>query len=644
MLRAERKTSEFLGPHDSTKPTVAPGSYEAESGIKVEMERPVPFLSGADKVCCPNLTTSGMTPGPGAYVAIKDSEANGIGPVAFKSKTPRIGPSAPGSTIFCSSSIEKNPGPGTYNRATEWELALKKPPKNAVLPWRNAVEKTVPSIPGQKAAPNEQPENSMSDIAHVPIRHTGERGDTVGPGEYDPRSDLTMRGQPQTSFSGGASFSNSGVRPDRSLFEPSVAIDNLMPSKENPGPGSYDTKKGMADPSTGISETYQFASKTILPHQKKEPDDRNGPGPGQYEITGHIDVAANSARNHSKTRGDSTRFGSAVQRVGWSRDVSQPYVDPYHVHNVPGPGNYGPLGGSFPDPAKEKEKQAEKAVPGKRKKKLYGVHHPMIVMALQETTGTLDAFGSTDERPCNKQVVQITPAPWTYSKDEARGCSMAADLREKRKIGRNGAFGCLADRFFGSPLAARDGLPDPGSTDFEGDSRFSTGAHSEPRSMFASQSPRTRDPAGPREVHCIKVGHTEVPGPNAYYPEKDINYRSPFRHPKLDHLSFGSGQSRFDIGRDIFDGHTAAIGNPAPGEYEFVPYKPSNMGASETKAKRKLAPAIGSTTEQVGPGSYGSTETTMLKKTFNVTTHAPVTHVKTPRHRRQDAQKQIIGL
>merc|ERR1712013_883262 len=105
-------------------------------------------------------------------------------------------------------------------------------------------------------------------------------------------------------------------------------------------------------------------------------------------------------------------------------------------------------------------------------------------MALQETTGPLEAFGSTDDRNCNKPTPQFTPAPWAYTREEARGQSMSSELREKRKLGRNGAFGTLADRFFGSPLAGREGLPDPGM-DF--DERYSSGAYTEPRSMFISQ-------------------------------------------------------------------------------------------------------------------------------------------------------------
>merc|ERR1712070_570444 len=180
-------------------------------------------------------------------------------------------------------------------------------------------------------------------------------------------------------------------------------------------------------------------------------------------------------------------MGSAVQRVGWSRPVEQPFVDPYNVHHVPGPGSYPTTDAIFPSVDKQKEKDAQKAVPGNKKKKFYGVHHPMIVMALQETQGPLEAFGSTDDRNCNKVQNQTTPAPWAYNKDEARGHSMAAELREKKKIGRSGAFGSLADRFFGSPLQGRDDLPDPGAGEADADGKaLGTGANSEPRSAFVS--------------------------------------------------------------------------------------------------------------------------------------------------------------
>lgn len=640
MSRAPRRTDHgYRGNEDS----VGPGSYNAAANsIKVEGERPVPFASGVDKVCCPNLTTSGYTPGPGHYVGqgvVSDDIVGNLGPSTFKSKTPRIGPTAPGSSVFTESTFWKNPGPGSYGTKTEWELALKRPPRCAANPWREEREKTVPSIPLQKLEPNAKQDNSMGEnMSNVTMRHTGINGkDTAGPGEYDPKIVLTVPSQPQTSFQGG------GPRKDRSLWDSNAGGNGKTAPKENPGPGAYDATRSMSESiDADKAGTHQFASKTVLSHQKEHPD-KVAPGPGQYESPGQIDKSALRARAHSNTHGDRTRFGSSVQRVGWTRPVDMPFVDPYHIHNVPGPGSYPTSGATFPNPGKDKEKEALKAVPGNKKKKFHGVHHPMIVMALQETQGPLEAFGSTDDRSCNKVQLQSTPAPWAYDKEEARGHSMASELREKKKLGRNGAFGSLADRFYGSPFYGRDDVPDPGMGETDGGATAPSGANSEPRSMFASQTPRMNAPAG-SEIHAVRVGHTETPAPGAYDVEHEISYRSPFRHPRQDHLSFGASQNRFDSGRDIFDGGRAPVfGHPGPGEYDIRLPK-SGGGAAEIKDTRKLAPAIGCTTKDVGPGSYGSIDTPMLKKTFNVSTQAPMSFEGTPRKKRMEKVGQQGGF
>merc|ERR1712037_653811 len=90
-----------------------------------------------------------------------------------------------------------------------------------------------------------------------------------------------------------------------------------------------------------------------------------------------------------------------------------------------------------------------------------------------------------------------------------------------------------------------------------------------------------------------------------------------------DHLSFGGATQRFDGNKDVFTGHTAPLANPSPGDYEGKPLSQSRGGAA-VKDKRR-APVVGCTTDAVGPGSYGATtESGLLKKTFNVTTQAPV--------------------
>lgn len=202
---------------------------------------------------------------------------------------------------------------------------------------------------------------------------------------------------------------------------------------------------------------------------------------------------------------------------------------------------------------------------------------------------------------------------------------MNAELRERAKVGRRGAFGTCADRFYGSPLAGKQGLPDPSADGSEG---IHTSANMEPRSAFQSASPRFHSAPGPREEKATKVGATETPAPGAYDAEKIPNYISQDRHPRRDHLSFGSGRTRFDEGRqheDVFFGHQQFATIPGPGAYQPKSAKERVVGASAAKALRPPN-QVGATTEGVGPGSYSNIETHMLKKTYNISTQAPVSN------------------
>merc|ERR1719277_1827581 len=125
-------------------------------------------------------------------------------------------------------------------------------------------------------------------------------------------------------------------------------------------------------------------------------------------MPGNIDRGVQSARDRSTQRSGATQFGSMTERTSTlNRQGDQPYKDPYSMRNVPGPGHYSEPLSAFPvDPRK---KEAEKALPDAKKKKIHGVHHPSIVIALAEAQGPLQAFNSTDDRPCNKQADQRTP-------------------------------------------------------------------------------------------------------------------------------------------------------------------------------------------------------------------------------------------
>eukprot|EP00930_Biecheleria_cincta_P084187 TRINITY_DN73681_c0_g1_i1.p1 TRINITY_DN73681_c0_g1~~TRINITY_DN73681_c0_g1_i1.p1 ORF type:complete len:646 (-),score=98.71 TRINITY_DN73681_c0_g1_i1:383-2320(-) len=620
--RAVRNTDDFLRIGHGSTELVAPGSYEFK-GMQAAPESAVPFESLQERHLNPITTTAKITPGPGSYLSMdilesesrNDRAGSGASLKPFRSKVKRFGPTAPGSTVYTTSTIEKNPGPGTYAIDSTIKVSEHKPEMVAVRPVLEDREKTTPSMPQTRFFPGQEPETeaAKADLASLCCRHTGEPRDMVGPGEYDPRGmDLVMKTEP------AVSFHSPRKEKFRSLFDHSVSIDCTMAPHDIPGPGTYDDHVQETASSRGAAN--KFNSKTPMAYEQTVNQDRNNPGPGAYEQLADLDRNSALIKDRNAALGaDRYSFGSMTERVGWHRDVRQPFKDAYNIRYVPGPGHYPDTTTLFKDPKRD---DAQKAMPGAQKKKFNGVHHPTIILALQEADGPLSAFNTTDDRPCNKELDQTTPAPDSYSRENARGQSMFAALREKAKVGRKGVFGTCADRFYGSPLAGREGLPDP-SFDGGGMNMGAEGAGPDTRSSFKSSSPRVAERAGPKDVEVTKVGSFQTPAPGAYTINKEPNYRSPYRIPRSEHLSFGSGKTRFTEKQDLFTKFQLPVDNPPPGFYRNIT-QDRVRGAPVLKDKRKPLHSTG-TSETVGPGSYDVVSgTTLLKKTHNVTTQAPL--------------------
>jgi len=593
IYRSERKCTEYFS-GSTTHEKVGPGTYSNTHNEPAppHPEKGVPFASLQEKELNHNKGTSAITPGPGAYVEPGEIvKAGADGTVNFKSRAKRMAPTAPGSSAFLPSTILQNPGPGTHDINTSWTSPKKERPDKAppVLEMRQ----TVPSIPIQKVQPGSTDGRATDpDMSAVKVKYTGEGEDKVGPGEYTLGGEKVLHPVAPSASRWAISSSN------RKLFEPSCAIDNGLPSRNNPGPGSYNSRK-PPDPESSKDATFQFASKTPMGYQKVTKEKAAAPGPGAYMS----DVSKEIMNK------DNNQFGSTVARGGWDRPLNQPFTDPYN-RSVVGPGHYPEPKSCFVTPRKNDTAATDAAI---NKQKFHGVHHPNQIMALQEAAGPLHAFCSTDIRPCNKKVGQATPAPGQYNNEDSLGFSISAIVKERATVGKKGVFGTTADRFHGSQLAPKDGI-DPGKYDND------HGKYEEaPRSMFQSQSARfNKNP--PREVYATMVGKRQTPGPADYVTDKTVNYRSPFRHPRTDHLSFSSGRNRFDT-KEIFCGQNYNL-NPGPGDYEASRRGRSLPGAAKTQSQR-LQRKDGGTAKDVGPGSY-NIEGTMLKKTFNVSTEAPI--------------------
>lgn len=68
----------------------------------------------------------------------------------------------------------------------------------------------------------------------APDAYTGRNQDTVGPALYNPNMDAQKHVAPKKNFVASKS--------KRTIFEPENKAENLLPPKENPGPGKYEPK------------------------------------------------------------------------------------------------------------------------------------------------------------------------------------------------------------------------------------------------------------------------------------------------------------------------------------------------------------------------------------------------------------------
>lgn len=595
----------------ATGDKVGPGTYSNTHNevVRACEEKGVPFQSLQEKELCQNKGTSAITPGPGAYIdGSSETTIEGIKKTqmaSFKSRSKRMCPTAPGSSTFLPSTIVDNPGPGSYPIGKSWSKSSLKPKEHQAPVLELA--HTVPSIPAQKVLPGASTERKDAEMAGIRMKHTGEREDRVGPAEYE----ISTAGKVTQKDTLMVNFHSSNS--NRRLFEPSSFIENRMPDRQNPGPGTYEVMarnevEDALSAGTSVSQAYMFASKTPMSHQRVVKPELAVPGPGAYK-------SVEEAKINRGDAGMKSQFGSTVDRRGWSRPMNQPFTDPYHL-KVPGPGHYPDPKSSFRTPRSRNGDPMEVV----ERKKFHGVHHPAQIMALQEMQGPLHAFHSTDIRACNRKLAQTTPAPGEHNNEDSLGFSITSVLKEKATVGKKGVFGTTAPRFDRSAFGSKSFSVDAGKYDVA-DSGKSEEA---PRSMFQSQSPRLRNQEGGgdggfADTYAVKIGKRQGPGPADYITDKEVNYRSPFRHPRREHLSFGTGRPRFDA-KEIFHGQQYNL-NPGPGDYN--PAKKKEVaGSARSRAPRALAQPLGCTGLDVGPGSYETT-TTLLKKTYNVSTEQP---------------------
>lgn len=136
---------------------------------------------------------------------------------------------------------EGGPGPGQYHTArsnmmlgSELNKLAKAQKKYQKVKNKGAVVKPAPTVP------------TVPKIERPAEAYTGFGSDTVGPAKYDPQHQMT---KPQIA----PNFSKSKSK--RTVFEPTISIDNKVPDIKNPGPAHYEAHLNKSK-----SYSYMFNS------------------------------------------------------------------------------------------------------------------------------------------------------------------------------------------------------------------------------------------------------------------------------------------------------------------------------------------------------------------------------------------------
>jgi hypothetical protein len=625
---------------DRTPAGVGPASYGTEKAGAVRA--PLPQRSGfgtAHRNLNKNRSTSSETPGPGAFdlagAAVKREAGKSN---SFRSGVARLGPVAPGSSVFLPSSVVDNPGAGSYGEILNPYVPDKKAPK--ARGYIVVATRHPPAIPrrAQSYGYKEGGDGKLN-LQPPPVpTHSGVGRDHIGPGQYEPMAALDVGVAQRVKLDFGQS------KQSRKLFEPTNTYENRQCDRANPAPTQYDPVKPAAAPFGAPSGANRalanpsaaFSSRVKMTHQLHAGTLQ--PGPGHYGGSANAGMADDPAVSGDRNPNVLQGFGSTALRRGWDNPAGVPFASCNEAHSNPGPGTYGEKRNAF----------AEEPAAGAN------VHgRPPKTTLLEVPVG----FGATGDRPCMGLVERRSEVlgPGSHNSHHT---TMVAQIAKKVRS-RTAAFGCSAgaSRFgtakssalkqaVGSPTGGGGGGPGPasycgGATMAQPYGTASSLADSrrpmrQGQGAFKSQSRKFPRAAAGNEAKmgggiCIvgeRNGFYSGPAPTAY------TLPSSFDRATKPVLPETQLPGRGFLGSDQqFKTDWVKNDNPGPGAYgsEVVerpkreyrrqlapPGKSFSMATRFAPAQAKSAADV-----EAAPGRY-DVAGSMLTKSFNITM-APVT-------------------
>ncbi|CAM9479859.1 unnamed protein product, partial [Laminaria digitata] len=540
---------------------VGPGSYDVASRDLMADGRPgyAPFLSTAERKFGAN--TASDLPGPGHYSTdygqVNNTPLTGRPSDVFRSGTRRFKSVGQG--------VNETPGPGTY--LSHEEFGNKEQGVGGMgkaesdrIKWVRVP--TAPSIPGreQSYGYEEGDQGELVMQRPVDLGHSGRGDDRPGPVDYQPRVDFTRRSAACIDFSKG---------------EDRLVALNKARASTTPGPGHYNSTKGLGDPDEGLdlgrairrkrqrpTASFHYGTNRDRPRKAQE----LAPGPGDYKVPSGLDVRRDPGRRDLSFLSTSRRF-DAPATGGRSR--------------APGPGSYVTAKSDFDRcraknnlPYGSRQSRASHTAPvgfhsttlrfagdSKKRNDLGPASYNVSGMAEEldrKASGNgrkAGAFGSTSKRfPVGGGGQPNLPGPGAYEigvgsgpDPDERDCmrsSTPTGLGGKRLPSALSAFSSVTKRF--APTSSSEPGPAPG--------QYETRPLEKPRGVLpiGKQSTNRFEVSGP-----CKLTLSSGLGPGSYN-VRDVEQLGKARSRKNIMVS---SQARF-----TYPG-TAKTDNPGPGHY-----------------------------------------------------------------------------
>ncbi|CEM06663.1 unnamed protein product [Vitrella brassicaformis CCMP3155] len=653
LVRSPRDLSDFLLPKAPV--AVGPGSYppgEAPPSPPSTTRTGVfaPFGSFQKKVLNANTGDSFYSPGPGAFFLDQAPLPSPRGDTSsFKSLTPRFAQSA--------YKLE-TPGPGEYGSCKSTRVGqatfdgqdgarLSASQRAAPLVPVLQLEQSSPSIPPNLHRKTNLPHSGgramVTLLDDIPagsqgVFHTGESNDMPSPGSYKIVSDdgrcatnfHTSRTQRQLLWELSGSLTerrareradgltNAGLfatsqlrKPPKHLVKEAQRQSEAAKVPRLPSPLPARAPTDDRDTTDAKSCRSAFVSKVrrIAPTVSA-----SGPiGPGAY-----LRLSDASKTSTVETdRGPHAPFGSlSPARMPQNRLIEQPYTDPTCVTSSVPVGAYDLVKDASTrtlGPAVTAFVCQRGSIPMSMSR----VINPSLVMFLKESTGRpLQAFLTTDERPCLKSTVSPahqSPAVGDYGTDlNATVGSISARVKEMATVGRFGKFAATNDnRWAFNPANPLN--PDPRRTrgpsaPFKYNPKAAAGDTHGSRTPFISRTARFRalDSANPHFFNTSPTpkhvgGEQAAPAP----------VRAQGIEGRKSLCSFGTTTPRLTV-------MSKAEDTPAPGTYSPAGGRRETSESLMRKVSaRRFEWQMSATVPTLAPGSY-ELGRGFLRTTYNV--------------------------